>query len=169
VQDGAAITFFDRTYDEAFDLLIEARNYLAEGLHLGTESMTPEDRLVASCETMRLTSRLVQVMAWLLVQKAVHAGELDPSEADEPARRLGGREVCAESGPWDLGGLPRGLRSLLDRSLALYNRVARLDEMVHIHASQARERAAGAPSRPRPQQVGPRPVQEPARKVPPHD
>lgn len=143
MRDGAAtITFFDRTYDEAFTLLVEARNYLTEAQHRITEALPPQDRLVASCETMRLTSRLVQVMAWLLVQKAVHAGEIDDSEADDPRRRLGGHDVCAEPGPWDVSNLPKGLRGLLDRSLALYNRVARLDEMVHIRASQERERAA---------------------------
>src|SRR3546814_2463165 len=95
------------------------------------------------CSSDLLTSRLVQVMAWLLVQKAVHAGEIEDTDVDDPKRRLGGHEICAEPGPWDVSGLPKGLRGLLDRSLALYNRVARLDEMVHIRASQERERAAG--------------------------
>jgi regulator of CtrA degradation len=144
VRDGVAtITFFDRTYDEAFTLLVEARNYLTEAQHRVPAALPPQDRLVASCETMRLTSRLVQVMAWLLVQKAVHAGEIEDTDVDDPKRRLGGHEICAEPGPWDVSGLPKGLRGLLDRSLALYNRVARLDEMVHIRASQERERAAG--------------------------
>lgn len=147
MQNGAAtITFFDRTYDEAFTLLVEARNYLSEEQYRAQEALPPQDRLVASCETMRLTSRLIQVMAWLLVQKAVHAGEIDGGAADEPKRRLGGHDICAEPGPWDVSGLPARLRGLLDRSLALYNRVARLDEMVHIRASQERERSAAATS-----------------------
>lgn len=156
MHDGAAITFFDRTYDEAFALLIEARSYLTERQHRG-ESLPSQDQLVASCETMRLTSRLVQVMAWLLVQKAVHAGELEASEADDPKRRLGGQEICADTGPWDVSGLPRRLLALLERSHALYNRVARLDEMVHIRASQARElAAAGTTSAEAPADPGPR-------------
>ncbi len=156
MQDGAAITFFDRTYDEAFALLIEARNYLIERQHR-KDPLAPQDQLVASCETMRLTSRLVQVMAWLLVQKAVHAGELEALEADDPKRRLGGQEICADAGPWDVSGLPRRFLTLLDRSHALYNRVARLDEMVHIRASQARERAsADATAAEVPAEPGPR-------------
>lgn len=140
MQDGAAtITFFDRTYEEAFGLLVEARDYLADQQKRELEAIAPSLQLVASCETMRLTTRLVQVMAWLLVQKAVHAGEIDAEEADRPERRLGGREICAEPGPWDLTGLPRRLALLLDRSRALYQRVARLDEMVHIRMSQARD------------------------------
>ena len=159
VQHGAAtITFFDRTFDEAFDLLIEARAYLSERQRPSQDELPPAVRLVAGCETMRLTARLVQVMAWLLVQRAVHAGEIDAAEADAPQRRLGGHEVCAEPGPWDIHALPRRLQILLDRSQALYNRVARLDEMAHIRASQARAReaAAGAPGAP-PRGGGPRP------------
>ena len=149
MQDGATtITFFDRTYDEAFALLVEARDYLADRQHQVMDQLTPQLQLIASCETMRLTSRLVQVMAWLLVQRAIHAGEIDPADADAPQRRLGGHDVCAEPGPWDMSGLPRRLRLLLDRSHALYNRVARLDEMVHIRASQARARAVNGPAGP---------------------
>lgn len=142
MQDGAAtITFFDRTYAEAFSLLVEARDYLADRQRPDFEAAAPTTQLVVSCETMRLTTRLVQIMAWLLVQRAVHAGEIDANEADRPERRLGGREICAGEGPWDLAGLPRRLLVQLERSQALYNRVARLDEMVHIRTSQARDRA----------------------------
>src|SRR3546814_7006302 len=48
------------------------------------------------CSSDLLTSRLVQVMAWLLVQKAVHAGEIEDTDVDDPKRRLGGHEICAE-------------------------------------------------------------------------
>lgn len=145
-QSASTITFFDRTYEEAFALLVEARDYLADRQQQATDQLTPQHQLIAGCETMRLTSRLVQVMAWLMVQRAVHAGEIDPVEADAPQRRLGGHDVCAEPGPWDVSGLPRRLRLLLDRSHALYNRVARLDEMVHIRASQLRAKAASEQS-----------------------
>jgi len=147
VQDGAAtVTFFDRTYGEAFGLLEEARDYLADRQQREIESLPPSVQLVVSCETMRLTTRLVQVMAWLLVQRAVQAGEIHAEEADRPERRLGGHDICTKPGPWDLSDLPRRLRLLLDRSEALYNRVARLDEMVHIRISQCRaERLAAEP------------------------
>src|SRR3546814_7152367 len=49
---AATITFFDRTYDEAFTLLVEARNYLTEAQHRITEALPPQDRLEigrASC------------------------------------------------------------------------------------------------------------------------
>src|SRR3546814_12637811 len=81
--------------------------------------MMPNDRMLASCEAMRLTSRLTQVMAWLLVQKAVHAGEMTREEARAPQHRLGGQSVCGEVRPPVEGSLRPRLAELLERSLGL--------------------------------------------------
>jgi regulator of CtrA degradation len=84
-----------------------------------------------------VTSRLTQTMAWLLAQKAVHAGELTITEAASDDYALSGGEICLDpSGP-DNGDLPHGLRSLLERSYHLYVRVARLDAMVRREAVRA--------------------------------
>lgn len=135
-----AAVFFSRTYDEAFDLLVEARDYLADREPIDRRGMTPDDRLVANCEAMRLTSRLTQIMAWLLIQKAVHAGELSSYEAAADEHRLAGQSVCLTRRPVIDISMPRHLQSLLDRSYQLYTRVERLDHMV---ADQALRQAAG--------------------------
>lgn len=121
--------YFTRTYDEAMSLMLEARHYLRYGEQRDRGTLQPMDRLAVSCETMRLTSRLTQVMAWLLVRKAVHAGELTELEAATEAYRLSGHSVCSDAGAPIR--LPRPLRSLLDRSRHLYERVSRLDELVY--------------------------------------
>lgn len=81
-------------------------------------------------ETLRLTARLTQVMAWLMYRKAVHAGEIDRAAAAAPDKRLGGRAVCLEHDEAALAMLPPRLRGLMVRSHRLYTRVARLDDMV---------------------------------------
>ena len=68
--------FFGRTYDEAMGLLLEARNYVIADDMRRSDTTQPADRLILCCEAMRLTARLTHVMAWLLAQKAVHAGEI---------------------------------------------------------------------------------------------
>src|SRR3546814_16267279 len=88
--------------------------------------MTPNDRMLASCEAMRIASQLTQVMAWLLVQKAVHAGEMTREDARAPEFRLAGKSVCAEAAPPVEGTLQPRLAELLERSLSLSLRVARL-------------------------------------------
>lgn len=121
--------FFHRTYDETLSLLIEARNYVAYHEAIDQRQLTPHIRLQVSFESMRVTSRLTQVMAWLLAQKALFAGELTAEQVASDQFALSGGAVCLDpSGP-ENEELPRGLRSLLDRSHRLYMRVSRLDEM----------------------------------------
>lgn len=126
---STTLAHFDRTYEETIALMREARDYFVDRQRDGAAEARPALQLVASCEAMRVTARLTQVLAWLLVQRAVTAGELSPVEAMLEQRRLGGRSVCAVEGPWHELGLPETLQSLLSRSLALYNRVARLDDL----------------------------------------
>ncbi len=122
--------FFNKTYDEALRLTHETRGFIAL---LDTARLTDAPiatRLIYARESMRLTARLTQVMAWLLYQKAVHAGEIDRAEAAAPDKRLGGRAVCSEHDEAALAMLPPQLRSLMERSHRLYARVARLDELL---------------------------------------
>jgi regulator of CtrA degradation len=127
--DAAPTAFFNKTYDETIALLYEARNYVAATRRSGPTEQ-PTDRLRVSCETMRLTARLTQIMAWLLGQKAVHAGEMTMEQLVDEHQPLLDVAVCMEDGETQAEGLPAALRELLDRTHRLYIRVARLDEMV---------------------------------------
>ena len=131
--DGLVIgptAYFHRTYDETMGLLIEARNYAIYHDSIDSRILSPQTRLQVSYESLRVTSRLTQVMAWLLAQKAVHAGELTLEQVASEDYALSGGAVCTDpSGP-ENEALPNGLRSLLERSLHLYVRVARLDQQV---------------------------------------
>jgi len=124
-----ATAFFGKTYGEAVSLLLEARDYLTYGEPLDRARLAPLDRLRLCCETMRLTARLTEVMAWLLAQRAVHAGEITQEEALGHHRALGDVSVCIDALDAAEAAMPRGLVSLLERSRALYIRVARLDEL----------------------------------------
>lgn len=125
----STVAFFDSTFEEALALTREARDYLTHQEPRERGHMTPNDRMLASCESMRLTSRLTQVMAWLLVQKAVHAGEMTREEARASQYRLGGQSVCLDGKPPVEGTLQPRLAELMQRSLSLYQRVARLDAL----------------------------------------
>lgn len=122
--------FFRRAYDETMDLMIEARNYMAYVERREREQAGPSTGLRMSCEAMRVTSRLTQVMAWLMVRRAVEEGELDEGTALGEEHRLSGAEVCGDESFNADEALPGGLRSLMDRSYRLYMRVARLEEQM---------------------------------------
>ncbi|MDJ0942489.1 MAG: DUF1465 family protein [Kiloniellales bacterium] len=126
------MAFFDSTYEEALGLACELRDRIAaKG---GEGRPEPEDyhaRLYGSCECLRMTARLTQVIAWFLVQKAVHAGELSREEARAKHRRLGGQAVCNPDRELKDAGLPPVLADLQRRTGELYARVARLDSMMN--------------------------------------
>ena len=85
--------FIEPTYDDTMALLDEARNYVGFREPELREGLSDAVRLRASYETMRVTSRLTQVMAWLLTQKAVHAGEMTEAEAFSEAFAIWGGEA----------------------------------------------------------------------------
>jgi regulator of CtrA degradation len=69
-------------------------------------------------------------MAWLMLQRAVQDGEISAHEACAQRNRLSGQSVCLDDSLGEDYEIPAGLRSLLTRSLHLYQRISRLEEMV---------------------------------------
>ena len=126
---GRAV-YFDRTYRETMTLLLETRDYMRFREPVDRRAMPDDQRLVVNCEALRLTSRLTHIMAWLLIQKAVHAGELTAAEAASEDHRLAGQSVCRERATVGDVSMPPRLATLLERSYHLYTRVERLDELV---------------------------------------
>lgn len=127
--------FFDKTYDETMALLIAARDYMTHAAPLNRPGQEPVQRLRASCEALRLTARLSHVMAWLLAQKAVHAGEITQAKAAE-AFRLSDEDTDLLEAEDGISTLPEGLQELLRKSRSLYVRVSRLDALVRRAAAQ---------------------------------
>lgn len=134
---GEAPEYFTGTYDEALDLLVEARNYVEYKVPAFKYSRNPPDRMAMTKETMRLTSRLTQVMAWLMAERAMHEGEIDSDEFVKDKYRIEGHAVCLRRAIDDMGDdLPDGLSDLLERSYLLYRRVMRLDEQFVDHKTR---------------------------------
>ncbi len=125
-----ATAFFSRTYDEALGLLYAARDYLKFEAEQDWRRLAPAIGLACTTETTRLTARLTNMMAWLLLQRAVHAGEITWDEARQEAPQLGGIGVCLSAAEIDPAALPQRFGRLLEQSRNLYRRVARLDEMM---------------------------------------
>src|SRR6187549_3334484 len=115
----------DSLYVEAMVLADEARSYFDRNGREDRDSLDPLLRVGFSCESLKVTTRLMHVIAWLLTQRAVEAGELSRAQARRPARRLG---EAPESDSDLLAKLPENARALIHASRDLYARVKRLDE-----------------------------------------
>lgn len=114
----------DTLYIDAMVLADEARSYFDEGGRSDREALGPMARVSFSCESLKVTTRLMHVIAWLLTQRAVDAGELNVREALDPSRRLGDAPASETAA---LVGMPLGAQRLIAASCELHGRVARLD------------------------------------------
>ena len=128
----------DALYVEAMVLADEARSYFDTIGRDDRLSLDPIDRVGFSCESLKVTTRLMHVIAWLLTQRAVAAGELSRDQAGEAERRLGE----APQTDRDLfPRLPETAAELVRASEELYDRVSRID------AGHFAEEPAGSPAR----------------------
>ena len=114
----------DGLYVEAMVLADEVRAYFDDIGRDARDGLDPMDRVLFSCESLKVTTRLMHVIAWLLTQRAVEVGELSVEGAREPSRRLGGE---VESDAATLARLPVDARHFVEASIELYRRVARLE------------------------------------------
>ena len=124
--------FLDRAYRNALSLVHEARNYMAYGEALGAEAQPVATRLLISQESLRVTSRLTQAMAWLFAQKAAAAGEMPLSRALSDEFAPDAETVCLEDRWSDETALPPALRDLMRRSLNLYCQIQRMHETARL-------------------------------------
>ncbi|MEP6786618.1 MAG: DUF1465 family protein [Sphingomonadales bacterium] len=128
----------DSLYMEAMIMADEVRAYFDETGREARDALDPIDRVLFSCESLKVTTRLMHIIAWLLTQRAVEAGELSPDGAREGSRRLGDR---IDTDIVTLGRLPGEARALVEGSMDLHARVARVEAGLDPipHASPARQ------------------------------
>ncbi len=130
VQDFAKSELFQRTFQEGMDLVEETASYLDGSGRQASKLLSRNAALAYAAESMRLTTRLMQVASWLLVQRAVREGDMPADAACEDRYRLAAEDVCRATGEGE--GLPHELRGLLDRSERLYERVRHLDKRMYV-------------------------------------
>ena len=115
----------DSLYMEAMLLADEARAYFDRNGREDRMSLDPLLRVGFSVESLKVTTRLMHVIAWLLTQRAVEAGELTLAQGRAKTRRLGD---APESDDERVAKLPDGAVHLVKASQELFVRVGRLDE-----------------------------------------
>lgn len=120
---------FDRTFQEGMDLVEETAAYLDGAGRQDSKLLSRAAALAYASESMRLTTRLMQVASWLLVQRAVREGDMAPEAALDASYRLAAE---AETERADEGeALPTPLAELLARSERLFERVRHLDARIY--------------------------------------
>ena len=123
----ASSTAFKKLYSEGMGLVEETAAYLdgdgrTEAKRLGRVAAT-----LYAAESMRLTTRLMQIASWLLLQRALNSGEMSREQmlTEKKKIRFDTASAKADVGGWD--ELPDAFKLLVNRSLRLQSYVFRLD------------------------------------------
>lgn len=128
---AAASAQFKALYAEGMGLVEETASYL-DGVGRQASKVLPRMASVLyAAESMRLTTRLMQMASWLLLQRAVNNGEMSREQvvAEKSKVRLDSFNVDRAAPGWN--DLPEAFRDLIERSLRLQNRVALLDREIY--------------------------------------
>ncbi|MBN9033094.1 MAG: regulator of CtrA degradation [Rhizobiales bacterium 63-7] len=122
---------FKALYAEGMALVEETASYLDGQGRAASKVLPRMASVLYAAESMRLTTRLMQMASWLLLQRAVNNGEMTREQviSEKSKVRLDSFNVDRNAPGWN--DLPESFRDLVERSLRLQNRVALLDREIY--------------------------------------
>ncbi|MGD0642836.1 MAG: DUF1465 family protein [Roseiarcus sp.] len=123
----AASDAFKSLFREGMSLVEEAAAYLDGPGREESRQLPRSVALAYATESMRLTTRLMQVASWLLLQRAINEGEMTTAQAlsEKHRVRLAEQDIACDADLFEQ--LPPALRQFSLKSLRLQARVAHLD------------------------------------------
>jgi regulator of CtrA degradation len=124
----------DSLYTEAMLLADEARSYFDRGQ--GAGGLPAEIAVAFSCESLKVTTRLMHSIAWLLNQKALRAGEISQNDACSDSRTLG---YSPASDGFQVDRFPEEAQALIAASEDLYFRLQRFSAKILTIPSRTSE------------------------------
>ncbi len=127
---------FDKLYAEGMGLIEDIATYLDGDGRVQSRQLDKQASMVYATQSMRLTTRLMQLASWLLLQRAVAEGEISANSARDEKEK-----VRFSSAPKEYGGpgwddLPEQLRKFIAKGDRLYERVVQFDNLDRISVEQ---------------------------------
>jgi regulator of CtrA degradation len=134
VERLAASDAFISMFREGMSLVEESAAYLDGPGREESKVLSRTAALAYAAESMRLTTRLMQIASWLLLQRAVNQGEMTRIQAanDRNRTKLSLQELATS--PDAFATLPNRIRELSLRSLRLQARIVHLDGLIYSEA-----------------------------------
>jgi regulator of CtrA degradation len=136
---GVTVILGDRILgNEAFETIFRQGMALVErtATYLDGEGRKEAKALVApltvvyATESMRLTTRLLDLASWLLIRRGLRTGEMSAADADRKRQRIKLRPLGRPSHVKHFDELPANLRALIEESFELNDRVMRIDTAI---------------------------------------
>jgi regulator of CtrA degradation len=120
---------FDQLYREGMRLIEDVAAYLDGRGRLESRNLPREASLVYASESMRLTTRLMQLASWLLLQRAVNEGELTAETARAEKEKVRFSATPSERGGPGYAELPEQLQDFIAKGDKLFDRVQQFDRL----------------------------------------
>ncbi len=157
--DGVTVSFgqhfqaseqFDTVFREGMALVDQTAAYLdGAGRRQSKQLKAPITALYAT-ESMRLTTRLLDLASWLLIRRALKEGEINEIEAAQKRKRIKLQSLSRPSHVKGFEQLPEELRELIEASFALHDRIIQLDRAMSTVLNDGTDDDGSLPSVPNP-------------------
>ncbi|MBJ6126525.1 DUF1465 family protein [Microvirga splendida] len=141
---------FRALFQEGMELIEETAAYLDGPGREESRQLERQTSLVYASESMRLTTRLMQIASWLLLQRAVAEGEISPDQAQNEKNRVRLNSSETNTSIEEYEALPERLRELMGLATRLHARILHLERLI----SEAGPAARQAPVNPVADQLG---------------
>jgi regulator of CtrA degradation len=128
---------FGALFREGMALVEATASYLDGPGRTEAKVLNRAAALAYATESMRLTTRLMQIASWLLLQRAVNEGELsfDQARAEKTKVKLSTWDQSHEE---SIAALPKRLQGLIDSSRNIHEQVLRLDQLIYTVKTPAK-------------------------------
>ena len=139
MMDAGAVSFTERLassqvfatlFRDGMALVEETATYLDGSGRTESKRLERSAALVYATESMRLTTRLMQIASWLLLHRAVKEGEMTLAQASKEKSKVK-LAACDPGDAKSIALLPVRLQELIARSTKLQAEVRRLDATMH--------------------------------------
>ena len=139
LSDAGAVSFSERLassqifatlFRDGMALVEETATYLDGSGRNESKKLERSAAMVYATESMRLTTRLMQLASWLLLHRAVKEGEMTLAQASKEKSKVR-LAACDPGDAKSIALLPGKLQELITRSVKLQAEVRRLDATMH--------------------------------------
>jgi regulator of CtrA degradation len=121
---------FKALFQEGMELIEETAAYLDGPGREDSRTLPRQVSMIYASESMRLTTRLMQIASWLLLQRAVAEGEISPDQAQSEKNRVRLTLKDTTTTVAEYEALPDRLKELMGLATRLHARILHLERLM---------------------------------------
>jgi regulator of CtrA degradation len=135
---------FDAVFKEGMELVERTATYLDGQGRRDAKGLPAAITVLYATESMRLTTRLLDIASWLLIRRAMKKGEISESEARSKRQSVKLQSFGRPSHTKGFDELPAQLRALISESHLMLDRIVQLDRAMTAAPAAATPASASA-------------------------